>query len=210
MHTFLLHCDSHSVPAISAPVLLSYIHQPFAAVWLHNVMHYSCLPHSGKRLFLLLLTYLHDSKTCSPVKRHSPNSTSLSFPLISVLPPFSPPPNVASVTTSLRRRQCSFRRKTMKALALSLGEPKVSYNHFCSSITFFTFVFSNVSFILSQNCSFVLCSPNSHRGVHSDASVPCAAVPGVCRWGGRGLEGRPEDGGFSHRGKDGSWCFALT
>ena len=27
----------------------------------------------------------------------------------------------------------------------------------------------------------VLCSSDSHRGVHSDASVPRAAVPGICR-----------------------------
>lgn len=49
---------------------------------------------------------------------------------------------------------------------------------------------------------FILLSSDSHRGVHSNASVSRAAVPGVCWWGGCGVEGGPEDGGFPHRGKN--------
>lgn len=57
-----------------------------------------------------------------------PNFTPLSL-LISVRPPLTLPSPLRSnsVTTSLRRKQCSFRRKTMKALALSFGGPKVSH-----------------------------------------------------------------------------------
>lgn len=62
------------------------------------------------------------------VARLLPNSTPLCL-LISVRSPlpFPSPLHSNSVTTSLRRRQCSFRRKTMKALALSFGGPKVSH-----------------------------------------------------------------------------------
>lgn len=108
------------------------------------------------------------------------------------------------VTTSLRRRQCSYRRKTMRALALCLGEPKVSLfskiHHiflclyrflglicFLSLfLSFFPSLIFKPMFLLSVSTHahpfcLMLLSSDSHRGVHSNASIPCAAVPGVCR-----------------------------
>lgn len=75
-----------------------------------------------------------------PVCLRLPLSTSLLLPLYSL-----------KVTTSLRRRQCSYRRKTMRALALCLGEPKVSL--FCKiHLIFFClyrFFQSQMLFLLS-------------------------------------------------------------
>lgn len=71
-------------------------------------------------------------------------------------------------------------------VSLAVYPPFESSNpcYCCTAIPFFFYVYSS----------------DSHRGVHSNASIPRAAVPGVCWWGGRGVESGPEDGGFPHRG----------
>lgn len=62
------------------------------------------------------------------------------------------------VTTSLRRKLCSYRRKTMRALALSLGEPKVG--HFSKLHTTVCYIYTlfnlSIQALLSKPCSCTL------------------------------------------------------
>lgn len=84
----------------------------------------------------------------------------------------------------------------------SLHNCDLIQSHILSSLLFLAITLTNPPLPSPYSLFYVpSCSPDSHRGVHTNAGVPRAAVPGVCRWGGRGVESWPQNGGFPHRGK---------
>lgn len=145
-------------------------------------MQYSCFPHSENAFIcmtLRLICYYRSHKA-----HLLPNSLLLSL-LISLHPPFLFSPALSLLLLSdyiIKEKTVLLQKKDNEGFGFVLrgakGEPLL--------IVFCLYTFFQTHMLFLSNLSIhthalVRCSSDSHRGVHSNTSVPRAAVPGVCR-----------------------------